>query len=82
MISDTNEAIYETNIATQNAITATEAANAATANANESAASASTARDQCLAAIENLHWEIVELDGGSAETEEDYYENVYDGGNA
>lgn len=80
--SRTATAISATNEATQNAIEATGSAITAIANANESATSAFTARDQCLAAIENLHWEIVELDGGAADTGEETYQNEYDGGGA
>ena len=40
------------------------------------------AKDQCLAAIENLHWEIHELDGGAAFTGEEDYQYDYDGGGA
>ena len=57
-------------------------ANDATTQALNSAETANIARDQCLAAIENLHWEIRELDGGDAHIEENEYKNEYDGGGA
>ena len=68
--------------ATDNANTAASNANEATVNAQKSANSALTARDQCLAAIEGLHWEIKELDNGNAFDEIGDYEDTFDGGYA
>lgn len=85
----TNEAISNTESAITDAVTATNDANTATQNANNAAAEAlnsaseaNMAKDQCLAAIENLHWEIHELDGGAAFTGEEDYQYDYDGGGA
>jgi len=82
VIKDTNNARDEAIASANDTRQAISEAQDATDNAYESATSAAIARDQCLAAIENLHWEIVSLDGGYANSSEETYENEYDGGNA
>ena len=66
VIKDTNNARDEAIASANDTRQAISEAQDATDNAYESATSAAIARDQCLAAIENLHWEIVSLDGGYA----------------
>ena len=81
-ISDATEATERANTAAENAETATEDTKAATEAATTSAVSANSARDACLAAIENLKFEMVDLNGGNASAIDDDYTDMFDGGNA
>lgn len=63
-ISDTAEAIERANTTIENANSAIDDTKAATAAANASSASANAAHDACMAAIEQLKYELVDIDGG------------------
>lgn len=86
---DTANAISNAEAATNNAINATKNVNDvivdsqnATIKAIQSATDANEAKEQCLAAIENLKHEMRILDGGGAATLESNYDDEYDGGGA
>ncbi|MCI8661529.1 MAG: BppU family phage baseplate upper protein [Lachnospiraceae bacterium] len=86
---DTAHAIGQANTAADRAAAATNHANTAAANAQnvtaqalQSAVDANAAKDQCLAAIDHLQYEMRVLDGDAAATLETSYENAYDGGGA
>lgn len=82
VIANANTAITNAENATQLAQNATNKANDAADIALKNANDANEARKLCLDAIESLHWELVELDGGNAHSNEDDYENTYDNGEA
>lgn len=89
-ISDANlaktQAIQEITVAKNNANQATSAAQAATNKTNqigqEVALQGQEAVDKVNAAIQNLDYALIDIDGGDASTIEDDYTNVYDGGGA
>lgn len=87
--SNTATAIANANAATAATIKAIEDAEQATADttaaideAYEQASYAYTQAEACKAAIEALHYEMVDMDGGDAYTNESAYENDFNGGGA
>lgn len=68
--------------ATNNANVATENANAATSTSQETTAIALEEISKMRAALQNLKYELVSLDGGIASTDLSSYESDYDGGGA
>lgn len=81
-ISDAVEATEAANKATESSKKATEATETATEAAVKSTEDANTARDACLAAIENLKFELVDLNGGNATSVDGDYTDDFNGGNA
>lgn len=81
-IANANAATTATIKAIEEAEQATENTTAAIDEAYEKASYAYTQAEACRAAIEALHYEMVDMDGGDAYTDESAYENDFNGGGA
>lgn len=68
--------------ATENAKTATSNADAATEEAKDATTIALEEIEKMRAALQNLKYEVIDMDGGIASTDPSSYENDYDGGGA
>lgn len=68
--------------ATKNAKTATSNADAATEEAKDATTIALEEIEKMRAALQNLKYEVIDMDGGIASTDPSSYENDYDGGGA
>lgn len=68
--------------ATENAKAATSNANTATEEAKDATAIALEEIEKMRAALQNLKYEVIDMDGGIASTDPSSYENDYDGGGA
>lgn len=79
---NTADAISNAETATQNANTATSNANNAAEEAEKQANYAHTQAEAARAAIEALHYELIDCDGGYANTNVEDYENDFNGGGA
>lgn len=79
VLTEVNLAKEQTNQATSDAQTATDEVRKI---GQDVAVQGQEAVDKVNAAIQNLEYSIIDMDGGNASTVEDDYTNVYDGGGA
>ena len=77
-----DQKIAESETATENAKTATSNADAATEEAKDATTIALEEIAKMRAALENLKYEVIDMDGGIASTDPSSYENDYNGGGA